>query len=81
MGDPDSMSMARSYYARALKLNNKNVRALYGFSLVCSFILQLCAFEYLQGGSNKYQCYLVMDLIKHFWYLIHVEQQKEAVAV
>ena len=47
MGDPDSMSMAWSYYARALKLNNKNVRALYGFSLVCSFILQLCAFEYL----------------------------------
>jgi hypothetical protein len=27
MGDPDSMSMARSYYAQALKLNNKNVRA------------------------------------------------------
>ena len=25
------MSMARSYYAQALKLNNKNVRALYGF--------------------------------------------------
>ena len=47
MGDPDSMRMARSYYAQALKLNNKNVRALYGFFLVCSFILQLCAFEYL----------------------------------
>jgi cellulose synthase/poly-beta-1,6-N-acetylglucosamine synthase-like glycosyltransferase len=38
MGDPDSMSMARSYYAQALKLNNKNVRALYGFFLVCSLI-------------------------------------------
>ena len=47
MGDPDRMSMARSYYAQALKLNNKNVTALYGFFLVCSFILQLCAFEYL----------------------------------
>jgi len=23
--------------------------------------------------SNKLQCYLVMDLIKLFWYLIHVE--------
>jgi len=47
MGDADSMSMARSYYAQALKLNNKNVRALYGFFLVCSFILQLYDFEYL----------------------------------
>ena len=47
MGDPDSMGMARSYEAQALKLNNKKVGALYGFFLVCSFILQLCAFEYL----------------------------------
>ena len=46
MGDPDSMSMARSYYAQALKLNNKNVRVFYGFFLVCSFILQLYDFEY-----------------------------------
>jgi hypothetical protein len=32
-------------------------------------------------GSNKLKCYLVMDLIKHFWYLIHVERQKETVTV
>lgn len=36
MGDPDSMQMARTYYAQALKLNPKNVRALYGFFLASS---------------------------------------------
>lgn len=34
MGDPESMAMARSYYAQAIKLNPKNVRALYGLFLV-----------------------------------------------
>jgi len=32
-------------------------------------------------GSNILQCYVVIDLIKHFWYLIHVERQKETVSV
>ena len=32
-------------------------------------------------GSNKRQCYLVMNIIKHCWYLIHVERQKETVRV
>jgi hypothetical protein len=36
-----------------------------------------------QRGSNKVQCYLVMDLIliKHFWYPFHVERQKETITV
>ncbi|VDI77143.1 Hypothetical predicted protein [Mytilus galloprovincialis] len=36
MGDPESMAMARSYYAQAIKLNPKNVRALYGLFLAMS---------------------------------------------
>jgi hypothetical protein len=32
-------------------------------------------------GSNKLQCYLVMYLILHFWYLIHVERPKDTVTV
>jgi heme/copper-type cytochrome/quinol oxidase subunit 2 len=30
------------------------------------FLLQLCEFECWWRGQNKLQCYLVMDLIKHF---------------
>jgi len=29
------------------------------------------------GGSNKLQGFLLMDLIKHFRHLIHVERQKK----
>lgn len=36
MADPDSMTLARSYFAQAIKLNPKNVRALYGFFLASS---------------------------------------------
>jgi hypothetical protein len=35
----------------------------------------------INKGANKLQCYLVMDLIKHFWYLTRVERQKETVTV
>ena len=46
------------------------------------FILQLYHFELpIKGGSNKLQCYLVMDLIKHFLELIHVERQKKTLTV
>ena len=38
------------------------------------FILQLWDFSVLIKGSNILLCYLVMDLIKPFWYLIHLEQ-------
>ena len=31
--------------------------------------------------SNKLQCHLVIDLIKHFCYLIRVERQKETITV
>ena len=34
-----------------------------------------------KGAQEKRQCYLVMNLIKHIWYLIHVERQKETVTV
>jgi hypothetical protein len=33
------------------------------------------------SNIEKRQCYLVMDLIKHIWYLIHVERQKETVTL
>jgi len=32
-------------------------------------------------GSNKLHCYLIMDIIKHFSYLIHVEGHTEIVTV
>jgi hypothetical protein len=32
-------------------------------------------------GSTKCQCYYVIDLIKHFWYLIQVERQKETATI
>ena len=31
-------------------------------------------------STDKRELKLVMDLIKHFWYLIHVERQIEAVS-
>ena len=34
-----------------------------------------------KGGSHKLQCYLVMDLIKYVWYLIHIERQRETITV
>jgi hypothetical protein len=34
-----------------------------------------------KGGQINFSVILVMDLIKHFWYLIHVEQQEETVTV
>jgi hypothetical protein len=34
-----------------------------------------------KGGQINLSVILVMDLIKHFWYLIHVEQQEETVIV
>jgi len=27
-----------------------------------------------KGGQINFLCYLVMDLIKYFWYMIHVER-------
>ena len=33
------------------------------------------------GGSHKLQCYLVMDLNKHVWYLIHIERQRETITI
>jgi hypothetical protein len=45
------------------------------------FILQLWDFEYYCRGSNELQCYLVMDLIEHFWNLIHVERHTETVTL
>ncbi|XP_071142788.1 ER membrane protein complex subunit 2-like [Mytilus edulis] len=49
MGDPESMAMARSYYAQAIKLNPKNVRALYGLFLSSSNL----ALTASKGGGGK----------------------------
>ena len=32
-------------------------------------------------GSHQLHCHLIMDIIKHFWYLIHVKRQKEMVTI
>jgi hypothetical protein len=49
--------------------------------LVSDGILNPEIFSPNKGAQEKRQCYLVMDLIKHIWYLIHVERQKETVTL
>lgn len=39
MGGQDNIEIAKSYYAQAIKLNGKNLRALYGLYLCCSHIV------------------------------------------
>uniref|UniRef100_A0A1A9W598 ER membrane protein complex subunit 2 n=1 Tax=Glossina brevipalpis TaxID=37001 RepID=A0A1A9W598_9MUSC len=38
MGGMDNIELARTYYSQAIKLNPKNLRALYGFYLCCTMV-------------------------------------------
>lgn len=39
MGGQDNIEIAKSYYAQAVKLNGKNLRALYGLYLCCCHVV------------------------------------------
>ena len=71
----------RDYLSRVICYNSSYYNKIGYIYVVPKFILQFCDFEYKYSESNILQCYLVMDLIKHFWYLIHVERQRETVTV
>jgi len=70
-----------SYAIKWSKILKKRGKKTYLALLNMVFYLVIVWFGFYKGESNKLQYYLVIDLIKHLWYLIHVERQKETVTI